>query len=343
MQLSQRARRILLAVVSENIETGAPVGSRTLSRHHGLDLSAASIRNVLSDLDEAGYLTQPHTSAGRVPTDRAIRLFIDLLMEVKTIAPEDRADLRAKVADIYARSPDPLGDSGKLLSQLSGSAAVIARQSKGRTLSQLRFIQTRPGQLLAVLVFEDGTIENRFIASEGDIDEAEFNRIHNLLSDVIEGRTLGEVRDLFARRLVDDRMALDGLRRRAFGLAHRAVADVADRSELRIEGQHQLLAMAEHGDIDRLKRLMVVLEEREEVVALLDRTLNAGSVTVFVGKETGDLGAGHLSLVVAPYSENGQVAGAVGVLGPTRMDYAKVMPLVDATAEAMSHAARKAR
>jgi heat-inducible transcriptional repressor len=165
MQLSQRARRILLAVVSEYIETGAPVGSRTLSRHHGLDLSAASIRNVLSDLDEAGYLTQPHTSAGRVPTDRAIRLFIDLLMEVKTIAPEDRADLRAKVADIYARSPDPLGDSGKLLSQLSGSAAVIARQSKGRTLSQLRFIQTRPGQLLAVLVFEDGTIENRFIAS----------------------------------------------------------------------------------------------------------------------------------------------------------------------------------
>lgn len=342
MQLSQRARRILLAVVSEYIDTGVPVGSRTLSRHHGLDLSAASIRNVLADLDEAGFLTQPHTSAGRVPTDLAIRFFIDMLMEMKTIPPEDRADLRARVADIYQRSQDPLGDSGKLLSQLSGSAAVIARQSRGRTLSQLRFIQTRPGQLLAVLVFQDGTVENRFVVSEAEqIDDAEFTRIHNLLADVIEGRTLGEVRELFARRLADDRMALDGLRRRAFGLAHRAVADVADRSEVRIEGQHQLIATAEHGDFEQLKRLMMVLEEREEVVALLDRTLNSGSVTVFVGKETGELGAGNLSLVVAPYSENGQVAGAVGVLGPTRMDYAKVMPLVDATAEAMTAASRK--
>jgi heat-inducible transcriptional repressor len=332
MQLSQRAKRILLAVVTEYIETGAPVGSRTLSRHHGLDLSAASIRNVLSDLDEAGFLHQPHTSAGRVPTDRAIRFFIDMLMEVKTLAPEDRADLRARVARIYAQSHDPLGDSGKLLSQLSGSAAVVARQSRGRTLSQLRFIQTRPGQLLAVLVFEDGTVENRFVSTDAEIDEAEFTRIHNLLADVIEGR-----------RLADDRLTLDGLKRRAFGLAHQAVVDVADRNDVRIEGQHQLLTIAENGDIDSVKRLMMVLEEREEVVSLLDRTINAGAVTVFVGKETGELGSGHLSLVVAPYSENGQVAGAVGVLGPTRMDYAKVMPLVDATAEAMSHAARKTR
>jgi heat-inducible transcriptional repressor len=341
MQLSQRAKRILLAVVTEYIETGAPVGSRTLSRHHGLDLSAASIRNVLSDLDEAGFLHQPHTSAGRVPTDRAIRFFIDMLMEVKTLAPEDRADLRARVAQIYAQSHDPLGDSGKLLSQLSGSAAVVARQSRGRTLSQLRFIQTRPGQLLAVLVFQDGTIENRFVSTDTAIDDAEFTRIHNLLADVIEGRTLGEVRDLFARRLADDRLMLDGLKRRAFGLAHQAVVDVADRNDVRIEGQHQLLTIAENGDIDSVKRLMMVLEEREDVISLLDQTINAGAVTVFVGKETGELGSGHLSLVVAPYSENGQVAGAVGVLGPTRMDYAKVMPLVDATAEAMSHAARK--
>lgn len=353
MQLSQRARRILFAVVTEYIETGAPVGSRTLAKHHGLDLSAASIRNVLSDLDEAGYLHQPHTSAGRLPTDRAIRLFIDTLMQVQTVTPEDRAQLRARVADIYATSRDPLGDSGKLLSQLSGNAGIIARQSKARTLQQMRFIPTRPGELLAVLVFQDGTVENRFVsivsrASSSTpagsaepvaaISESELTRIHNLLSDVVEGRTLGEVRELFARRLADDRIAYDALKRRAFDLAHRAVSDVSDRSEVRIEGQRKLLEMPEYGDVDRMKRLVVALEEREEILGLLDKTMSTGAVTVFIGSETGELGDGQLSLVVAPYAENGQTAGAVGVLGPTRMDYARVMPLVDAAAAAVSDA-----
>ncbi|NUP12591.1 MAG: heat-inducible transcription repressor HrcA [Polyangiaceae bacterium] len=339
MQLSQRARRILFAVVTEYIETGAPVGSRTLSKRHGLDLSAASIRNVLSDLDEAGYLFQPHTSAGRIPTDRALRLFIDRLMEVKTVTPEERASLRSQVADIYASSADPLGDSGKLLAQLSGNAGVVARASRGRSLQQLRFMPTRPGQLLAVLIFQDGSVENRFVSIEGAVSESELTRIHNLLSDVIEGRTLGEIRELFARRLADDRIAYDALKRKAFDLAHRALAGVSERSEVRIEGQRKLLDMPEYGDVERLKKLVVALEEREEIIGLLDRTLAAGAVTVFVGRETGgELGDGQLSLVVAPYAENGQFAGALGVLGPTRMDYAKVMSLVDAAAAAVTDA-----
>ncbi len=338
MQLSPRARRILFAVVTEYIETGEPVGSRTLSRRHGLDLSAASIRNVLSDLEEAGYLLQPHTSAGRIPTDSAIRLFIDALMEVRPYQPEDQARLNARVADIYARSGDPLRDSGRLLSELTGNAAIVARQTRVRSLSQLRFIPTKPGQVLAVLVFEDGAVENRFVSIEGAITESELVRIHNLLSDVIEGRTLGEVREIFVRRLADDRVAVDTLRRRAFDLAHRALSDVNDKNDVVIEGQKRLIDLPEYADVVRLKSLVVALEEREELVGLLDKTLEAGAVTVFVGKETGDIGQGQLSLVVAPYTEHGQLAGTVGVLGPTRMDYAKVMPLVEATADAMSEA-----
>jgi heat-inducible transcriptional repressor len=338
MQLSQRARRILFAVVTEYIETGEPVGSRTIARRYGLELSAASIRNVLSDLDEAGLLLQPHTSAGRIPTDAAIRLFIDALMEAKTISAEDRAALHAKVADFYAREQDPLRASGRLLSEMSGAAAVVARQSKGRTLSQLRFIPTRPGQLLAVLVFEDGTVENRFVKIEAPVPAVELDRIHNLLADVIEGRTLGEVRDLFARRLADDRASVDALKRKAFDLAHQAVSDVAAHSQVVIEGQLRLIDLPEYADVDRLRKLVVALEEREELVALLDRTLGAGAVTVFVGRETGELANGQLSLVLAPFSADGQPAGTVGVIGPTRMDYAKVMPLVDATASAMSDA-----
>ncbi len=338
MQLSQRARRILFAVVTEYIETGEPVGSRTLARRHGLDLSAASIRNVLSDLEEAGLLHMPHTSAGRVPTDRAIRFFIDALMEVRAVSPEQRASLHTRVADIYARGGDTLRETGKLLSELSGRAAVVTRQSKGRTLQQMRFIPTRPGQLLAVLVFQDGTVENRFLRLESAISEPELQKVHNLLADVIEGRTLGEVRELFARRLADDRVALDALRRRAFDLAQQAIADVATKAEVVIEGQLRLMDLPEYGDVDRLKSLVVALEEREELLSLLDHTLAAGAVTAILGSEAAELTGGQLSLVVAPLLDHGQPAGAVGVIGPTRMDYATVMPLVDATAAAMSDA-----
>ena len=337
--LSPRARSILFAVVTEYIDSGDPVGSRTLARRHGIDLSAASIRNVLSDLEEAGYLLQPHTSAGRVPTDRAIRHFIDTLIQLRDVPMPDRARLDARVAEIYSRSDNPLRESGRLLSEMSGAAAVVGgRRKTTRTLSHMRFIPTRKDQLLAVLVFQDGSVENRFIVVDVAISESELTRVHNLLADVIEGRTLGEVRDLFERRLADDQMLLDALRRRAFDLGHRAVAGDSPAGEVVIEGQARLMDLPEYADHSKLKKLVVALEEREELLALLDKTLTTGAVTVFVGSETGEIGDGQLSFVVAPYRENGEPAGAVGVLGPTRMDYAKVVPLVDATAAAMTDA-----
>lgn len=343
-EIPQRARKILFAVVTEFIATGDPVGSRTLARKYGLDLSAASIRNVLADLEESGLLVQPHTSAGRIPTDRALRLFIDTLMEVRAFTPEEQAKLGARFTEIYMSANDPLREAGRLLSELSGAAAVIAAPKKEmRTLAQLRFIPTKPGQLLAVLVFSDGTVENRFLQVDGPITEGELTRVHNLLADVIEGRTLGEVRDLFARRLADERVAVDALRRRAFELGSRAMADLDRRSEVVIEGHARLIDLPEYTDVARLKKLMLALEEREELVELLEKTLAAGAATVFVGREAGELGGGELSLVIAPYADHGRVAGAVGVLGPTRMDYAKLMPLVDATAAAMTEALGKNR
>jgi heat-inducible transcriptional repressor len=334
--LPLRTRKILFAVVTEFIASGGPVGSRTLARKYGLDLSAASIRNVLADLEEGGYLRQPHTSAGRVPTDRALRVFIDTLMEVRGVTPEDQRKMDARFTEIYKRGEDPLREAGRYLSELSGAAAVVAPKKELRRLSQLRFIPTRPGQLLAVLVFGDGSVENRFISMDVPVQEPELTRIHNLLADVIEGRTLGEIRDLFARRLADDRVAVDVLRRRAFELGSLAMPVL--RGEVVIEGQARLIDLPEYADPTRLKKLVHALEEREDLVSLLDRTLAAGAVTVFVGSEAGDIGGGELSLVVAPYADHGRVTGTVGVIGPTRMDYAKVMPLVDATASAMSEA-----
>jgi heat-inducible transcriptional repressor len=342
-ELSPRARKILFAVVNEYIETGLPVGSRTLSKNHGVDLSAASIRSVLADLDDAGFLMQPHTSAGRVPTDRAIRLFIDTLMQAQVVPVEQRADLEARVAAIYARSDDPRRDSGRLLSELSGGAAVIAPpRARTRTLDQLRFMPTRRDQLLAVLLFQDGTVENRFLVIDRPIASSELERIHNLLADVVEGRTLGEVRELFMRRLADERSELDALRKRAFELGEQATQLEDKPQDFLIEGQLRLLERAEYADGAMMKRLVLALEEREEILELLDKMLEGGAATVFLGSEAGDLGSAQLSLVAAPYSENGQ-PGAVGVLGPTRMDYAKVVPIVGAAAAAMSREPRGSR
>lgn len=332
-------RRILFAVVTEYISTGLPVGSRTLARTRGMNLSAASIRNVLSDLDEAGFLEQPHTSAGRIPTERAIRFFIDALMQVERMPVDARSRIDSRVAEIYRKSSEPLRESGRMLSELSGAAAIIAPvRASSRTLAQLRFIATRKDQVLAVLVFQDGSVENRFIAVEGVIPEPELTRVHNLLADVVEGRTLAEVRDLFVRRLADDRTELDALRKRAFELGERATKLDDRPKEVVIEGQSRLIDLPEYTDAGRLKKLVVALEEREQIVSLLDKMQSTGSVTVFVGSETGELGGAQLSLVAAPFSDNGLPGGAVGVLGPTRMDYAKVVPLVGATAEAMSGA-----
>ncbi len=337
-EISGRAKKILFAVVTEFIASGDAVGSRTLARRYGLDLSAASIRNVLADLEEAGYLKQPHTSAGRVPTDKALRLFIDTLVRLRPLSPEDKAKLDARFAEIR-RAEDPLRETGRYLSEISGAAAVVlAPRGELRALAQLRFIPTRPGQLLAVLVFRDGSVENRFITIEGPIDESELTRVHNVLADVIEGRSLGEVRDLFARRLADDRTAVDTLRKRAFELGSKATIDLSRPAEVWIEGQGRLLDLPEYADVGRLRNLVRALEEREALLNLLEKTLAAGAVTVLLASEVGELSGGELSLVLAPYSEHGEVSGRVGVLGPSRMDYAKVMPLVDATAAAHSHA-----
>lgn len=338
VEISARAKKILFACVTEFISTGDAVGSRTLARRYGLDLSAASIRNVLADLEEAGYLKQPHTSAGRVPTDKALRLFIDTLVRLRPLSPEDQAKIHERFVQIRM-AEDPLRETGRYLSELSGTAAlVIAPRAELRALAQLRFIPTRPGQLLAVLVFRDGSVENRFVGHDEPISEGDLQRIHNLLADVIEGRSLGDARDLFARRLADERTEVDQLRKRAFELGSKATSDFARPAEVLIEGQGRLIDLPEYADVGRLRSLVRTLEEREALLSLLDKTLAAGVVTVLLSSEANELGAGDLSLVVAPYSEHGRAAGTVGVLGPTRMDYAKVMPLVDATALALSEA-----
>jgi len=334
-ELNHRARQVLYHCVTEYVATGEPVGSRTLAKKSGLDLSPASIRNVLADLEDLGYLRQPHTSAGRVPTDRAFRLFIDALMHVRELATDDEASIRERFASLEP-GQDVMRETGKLLVELTGTAAVIVSpRAETLVLKQLRFLRTGNDEVLAVLVMKNGTVQNRFVTAT--VTEADLQRIHNLLDDVVEGRSLGELRDLFERRLQTERVQQNELRRRAFELGGAAVQEAADsETDLVIEGQDKLLEKPEFHDADHVRQLVTALDAREKLIKLLDLAMQDKGGHVALGDEVGDLGSGQLAIVGAPYTARGQAAGTVGVIGPTRMDYPRVLPLVAATASAMS-------
>ncbi len=335
---SSRGRAVLYALVTEFIASGEPVGSRTLTSKYGFDLSAATIRSELKELEDEGYLAQPHTSAGRIPTERAFRLYIDALMRVRELPREDAGRIRELFSELKPGA-DLMRETAKLLSDLSGVPAVLV-QSRGeeRKVQTLRFIPTRPGELLSVVVMSDGTVENRFVQIESDLSAAQLERVHNLLDEVVSGRTLRDVREHLGRLLLAQRDELEALLRVGASLLHAALEGAARSQDLIIEGRSRLMD-ARLAPTDRLRELLLVLEDREELVRLLDCTLESPEVQVFLGEETARVAGHPVSVVAAPYRRADSTAGgAVGVVGPTRMDYPFLVPLVGVTAAAMTRA-----
>lgn len=331
---------MLYAAVREFIETGEPVGSRTLAKKHGFELSPATIRNVLSDLEEFGYLSQPHASAGRIPTETAFRLFIDALMRVRELTAEEST----RIGELFLE-PAP-GDqlfrrASRLLSDMTGAAAVLVRtRLEARTLTKVRFISL--GQrVLAVLVMSDGTVENRYIDTDRPPSERELERLHNMLEEVVHGRTLEGVQRHFEDRLAEQRDELRGFVELGRSLLGATIDRAGHGLDILIEGQAHLLGRPEFATAGHLRGLFDALDQGEKLVSLLQRVMETQEVQVALGDETSELGS--VSLVAAPYQEGGRTSGALGVIGPTRMDYSAVVPLVGATAEAMSAALTRGR
>jgi len=323
--------------VTEFIASGEPVGSRLLSKKYGFSLSAATIRNVLADLEDEGYLAQPHTSAGRIPTELAFRLFVDALMQVQKLPEDDAGRISEWLAELRPDADIPR-ETGKLLADLSGAPAVILRaRAETRTLLKLRFIATRPGEMLAVAVFLDGTVENRFLRLEVPIADSELERLHGMLEEVAPGRTLPALRDAIHESMSVRRAELGVLHELGYSLVRSTAESAARVADVVIEGQTLLLDRPEFGNVERMRELLRALDDRERLVGLLDRALVSDRVQVFLGDETSGMGF-PVSVVAARYQERGEPGGAVGVIGPTRMDYPVVVPLVAAAAEAMSAA-----
>ncbi|HTR51922.1 MAG TPA: heat-inducible transcriptional repressor HrcA [Kofleriaceae bacterium] len=328
--LSRRAQKILHAVVTEYLTGGDAVGSRTVTRRHDLGLSPATVRNVMADLEELGLLEQRHTSAGRVPTASGLRFFIDSLLKVRGLTPREKDEIRERV---IAPSPDEVVQrASRLLSDLTHHAAVVVTPDPGaQRLERIEFVPLRDGKLIAVLVTTDGRIENRLVVEE--VDASRLERIHNYLNDLLSGMTLEEVRERVIRELGEDRNRYDEAAAAALRLGHAVFVSGPERSaDVVIAGQANLV----DDQPDRIGELLRALEDKETLVRLLDRTRTAEGIQVFLGAETALQALSQSSIVAMSYGPEEQPIGALAVIGPMRMNYAKVMSVVDFTADTVS-------
>lgn len=340
--LAYRARKILYALVSEYIATGEPVGSRTLSKRYGLNLSAATIRNELTDLEDTGCVAQPHTSAGRVPTELGFRVFIDALAQMRDVSDRDRAAVLARMKQLRPGVDDVVREAARMLASLSGAAAVVSRRADREAIAHLRFMPLGDRRLLVVVVWQSGAVQNRVIETAEALPNDELERLHNYLAELTGARgdgdgglSLPELRAALADAVARERDAYDGMRRRAKELVDAAAAAPADDS-LVIEGQGNLFDRREFSDPEKIRRFLRTFEERERLLGLLDRTLVAGGVQVLVGSEAELDAADDVGVISSTYRAHGVPSGSLGVIGPSRLDYAKLMPLVGFTAQVVS-------
>ena len=333
--LTRRAQKILHAVVTEYLHGGDAVGSRTVTRRHDLGLSPATVRNVMADLEEMGLLEQRHSSAGRVPTASGLRFFIDSLLKVRGLTPREKDEIRERVT---APTPDEVMQrASRLLSDLTHHAAVIiAPDPSQQRLAQIEFVPLRDGKLIAVLVTTDGRIENRLIVD--DVDPRRLETIHNYLNELLSGMTIDDVRDRVLRELGDDKNRYDAAISAALRLGHAVFVSQPERkTDVVVSGQANLLddALAEEGS-GRARELLKTLEDKETLIRLLDRTRRAEGIQVFLGAETALSALAGSSVIGVSYGPEDQPIGALAVIGPMRMNYGKVMSVVDVTAETVS-------
>ena len=340
-ELTTRARDVFRLVVDAYLETGQPVGSRTLSKLATLNLSPASIRNVMQDLEEMGLLASPHTSAGRLPTDQGLRLFVDGMMQVAEPSAEDRAQIEASLAE-SGPIESALAQATAALSGLSACAGLILVPKDERVLKQVAFVPMSAAQALVVLVASDGTVENRVINLPAGIAPSTLIEAGNYISSMLSGLSLGEAmarvrREIEAERIAIDRAAADLVSR---GLAIWSV-DGADRPVLIVRGQANLLDETAVGDLDRVRQLLDELETKQDIAQLLDSARAGSASRIFIGSENKLFSLSGSSVIAAPYrGSDGRVVGVVGVIGPTRLNYARIVPMVDFTAQSLSRLIR---
>ncbi len=335
-ELNERSREILRLIVEAYMETGEPIGSRSISRRLSMSLSPATIRNVMADLEESGLLRAPHASAGRLPTDIGLRLFVDGLLELGSITAEERANIETQCQAAGRSLEELLTEATEALSGLSRCAGlVVAPKSAEVAFKHVEFVSLGTGRALVVMVTESGLVENRVIEVPAGMTPSALVAAGNYLNARLGGRTLAEARAEIQRDLDEHRTQLDELTTRVVeaGLATWAGGDT--KGILIVRGHANLLDdVTVLGDLERVRNLFDALETRKDIARLIDSTQDAHGVQIFIGAENELFGLTDCSVIVAPY-RNGEsrFIGAIGVIGPTRINYARIIPMVDYTAK----------
>jgi heat-inducible transcriptional repressor len=336
-ELDERAREIFRRVVETYLHTGEPVGSRTISKA-GVQLSPASIRNTMQDLTALGLLGAPHVSAGRLPTHAGLRLFVDGLLEVGDLAAEERRDIEARLRSRGRNLEEALNEASAILSGLAGGAGVVVTPVRDAGVKHVEFVSLGGDQALAIMVFEDGAVENRLMRLSAGVTPSALQEASNFLNTRLRGRTLGEARAEVRGELERARRQLDETAARLVedGLAAWGGGDASDRA-LIVRGRANLLGDAQAlADLERVRMLFDDLEQKEQLISLLDNVREAQGVRIFIGAETQLFSLSGSAVIAAPYMTGDQrVLGAIGVIGPARLNYARVIPLVDYTARVL--------
>ena len=347
--LGERARHLLRILVESYIRDGQPVGSRVLSRESGLQLSSATIRNVMADLEELGFVASPHTSAGRVPTDKGYRFFVDTLLRMQPQLKDEvaAAEIRRQVDASRDSSKELIASVSQMLSTVTHLAGVVTLpQTQKASISQIEFLSLSENRVLVVLVFDDREVQNRIIQLERHYTNDELKRASNYLNEQFRGRTLTQVRQVILTQLREAHAHLNQVMLDAISVAQHVFESAepgAERLEYVIKGETNLMGAAELTSVEKLRRLFEAFNEKRDFLHLLDQSLRAEGVQIFIGHESGYQILDDCSVVTAPYAAGDSVVGVLGVIGPTRMAYERVIPIVDLTAKLLSAALNSRR
>jgi heat-inducible transcriptional repressor len=339
IRLSERSQYLFKVLVERYIADGQPVGSRTLARDAKLDLSPATIRNVMADLEDLGLIKSPHTSAGRVPTVKGYRLFVDSMLTVRNLSVSEirrmETGLEAVDDDIQAL----LGNTSRMLSEVTKLAGlVMIPVTDRRALRHVEFLSLNDNRVLAILVTNDREVENRIIKSNRVYSQAELTRAANYLNSMFSGRDIAAVKQGLIQEMAAARDEMHQLMQLVIEMSQHVFADLDQHKDYVLAGQTNLMEINELSDIEKLRNLFEAFNQKRDILHLLDQALNASGVQIFIGEESGYEVLDECSVVTSTYADEHRTLGVLGVIGPTRMEYERVIPIVDLTAKMLSSA-----
>ncbi len=342
--MGERAQHLLRILIESYIRDGQPVGSRSLSRESGLQLSSATVRNVMADLEDLGFVTSPHTSAGRVPTDKGYRFFVDTLLQVRPLDEAASSHIRRQFEAGRDGTTNLIASASQLLSSVTQLAGVVTLPRTRAQISQVEFVPLSENRVLVVMVFNDREVQNRIIQTEKRYSPDELKRASNFLNEQFRGRSLAEARQEILRQLSETHAHMNQIMLDAISVAQQVVDGGSDgKLEYVIKGETNLMGVAELTNVEKLRRLFEAFNEKRDFLHLLDHSIKAERVQIFIGHESGYQILDDCSVVTAPYADGDSVIGVLGVIGPTRMAYERVIPIVDLTAKLLGAALNSRR